>query len=458
MQELFNKHEELCLLYKDLIECSTSERHPIVATYQQEPLLSFLEKIVHETSLYCPSIEDKTSETVIQFFKKAIDDGNKVLLQEALYRNSFVLTLHVFLAFKKTNTFSLLEDILDSSSASNTHYKRFMEVAIMCSYTALFDKLIETKGADYLKDHAPFLIEKTLEYQWLEKTIILVETTHKTEQIQCILDKYLSIYTKKGSLAGAHILLMLGAKVSSDTYNQLHSQLKCISENKQLQHTLDLIHFFSYDGINNYQENPSQYIQEQLQQERLTISCEQGPLYYMRHFLSVCSQLASILFRQDPYPSYDLSYAIPINKRNRDNQTMLMWAVLLNQKEQVNYLLERGAHVNARDCSKRTSLFYAAQLGLTQIVRLLLAKGAYVSLRDSNGKTPLDYAVEQGNISTAFLLIIALKEQDTLYHLKHEVRTLEKAPFTDSQSLTPLKDLCEKYSFDYSLPNTADFC
>lgn len=84
---------------------------------------------------------------------------------------------------------------------------------------------------------------------------------------------------------------------------------------------------------------------------------------------------------------------VDLNRRNRDDQTPLEWA--LEQEvvfEGLDALLRRGANPNLRNAEGRTPLFAAVESQRLPEVTLLLLHGAQVELADHEGITPLHLA------------------------------------------------------------------
>lgn len=79
--------------------------------------------------------------------------------------------------------------------------------------------------------------------------------------------------------------------------------------------------------------------------------------------------------------------------KDRENRSLIHYAVLADNKEAVKLLLEHNVQVNVRDNRGWTPLHYAAQNYLTEIGRLLIKAGAIIDAKDDYGNTPLWRAV-----------------------------------------------------------------
>jgi ankyrin repeat protein len=105
-----------------------------------------------------------------------------------------------------------------------------------------------------------------------------------------------------------------------------------------------------------------------------------------------------------------LSRGADILVRDRDGNSALHHAVLMDRLELIEPLLSAGADVEAVDGRGRTPLHLAVQAGSFEACRLLLEAGASVNRGDGVGNTPLHLAAEQGNLELCeyFLFLGAL--------------------------------------------------
>ncbi|MFN5197254.1 MAG: ankyrin repeat domain-containing protein, partial [Planctomyces sp.] len=107
-----------------------------------------------------------------------------------------------------------------------------------------------------------------------------------------------------------------------------------------------------------------------------------------------------------------LAAGVPVDGRDRNQQTALMWAAAEGHVAVVQLLLEAGANVGARTAAGWSALFFAVREGRTETVRLLLSQGLDVNApRTSDkrppGPNPLLLAVLNGHFETAAALLEA---------------------------------------------------
>ncbi|WP_426130674.1 ankyrin repeat domain-containing protein [Pararhizobium sp. PWRC1-1] len=76
----------------------------------------------------------------------------------------------------------------------------------------------------------------------------------------------------------------------------------------------------------------------------------------------------------------------------RDGSSILLRAVIENDKSTVDLLLEKHADPNKSDRRKMTPLHYAALYKHIDVARALINAGAFVDAQDQGGSTPLAYA------------------------------------------------------------------
>jgi len=96
---------------------------------------------------------------------------------------------------------------------------------------------------------------------------------------------------------------------------------------------------------------------------------------------------------------------IPVDFRNKFNQTPLYYAVDADNVEFAKFLIEKGADVNARDYFGITPLHQAVIRGSKRVAKLLIEKGADVNAKDNYGYTPLHLAAIYNRPQLAKLLI-----------------------------------------------------
>jgi ankyrin repeat protein len=87
----------------------------------------------------------------------------------------------------------------------------------------------------------------------------------------------------------------------------------------------------------------------------------------------------------------------PIDARNQNGETALIWAVKNGESIYIRLLLNHDADVTLADCTGQTALHYAAAQGENiQILETLMVRGADPNVQDSNGDTPLHAAAGAG--------------------------------------------------------------
>ncbi len=84
----------------------------------------------------------------------------------------------------------------------------------------------------------------------------------------------------------------------------------------------------------------------------------------------------------------------PINERDTQGMTALMWAARYGQTEIAIWLIDRGADAEMREYQFNwTAMMWAARYGHTDVVRLLLDFGANIYVQDRHSWTVLDLAL-----------------------------------------------------------------
>lgn len=84
---------------------------------------------------------------------------------------------------------------------------------------------------------------------------------------------------------------------------------------------------------------------------------------------------------------------IPVNQRDDNGATMLMYYSHEGDYEEVKTFLESGANVNIQAYNGISALMAASAAGHDDIMELLLSKGASMDQFDRNGYRPLDFAM-----------------------------------------------------------------
>lgn len=101
---------------------------------------------------------------------------------------------------------------------------------------------------------------------------------------------------------------------------------------------------------------------------------------------------------------------VNLNAKNRDNMTILIWAVNNKKNEVLSYCVEHGADVNAEGALSQTPLMAAVKVGSLVMLIYLLSKGAEISAQDRFGRTALLYAAQLGQVDIVRHLIEECRE------------------------------------------------
>ncbi|GAW82338.1 palmitoyltransferase [Plasmodium gonderi] len=97
-----------------------------------------------------------------------------------------------------------------------------------------------------------------------------------------------------------------------------------------------------------------------------------------------------------------------INCRDKNGNTLLHWAVFLNDSYLTCYLLENGADVNAESGNKQTPLFWAVSGNNIFMIHVLRRYGCNIFQVDDKGYNCLTISI-QYNYTLSFLYLIHLK-------------------------------------------------
>jgi len=100
-----------------------------------------------------------------------------------------------------------------------------------------------------------------------------------------------------------------------------------------------------------------------------------------------------------------LEKKVGLDLQNTDGVTALFVASQEGNTDVVKLLLDNGAKLDLQKTDGATALFIASQDGLTDVVKILLDRGAKVNLTDSNGVTALIIASKNGHTEVVKLLL-----------------------------------------------------
>jgi len=114
--------------------------------------------------------------------------------------------------------------------------------------------------------------------------------------------------------------------------------------------------------------------------------------------------LAAAQAQNRPLAARALSAGAPVDTRDGDGWSALMFAAAAGDAEMLRLLLRAKADVNQRTNDGQTPLFAAVFSGKTEAVRALLQAGARIDVALPNGKTALMLARERGRLDMVGLL------------------------------------------------------
>jgi ankyrin repeat protein len=110
-----------------------------------------------------------------------------------------------------------------------------------------------------------------------------------------------------------------------------------------------------------------------------------GPLHGATSYDNAVTALLELLIKS----------GAPVNGRNNNGQTPLMYAARNLSKENLGTLLANGSNVQERDNDGKTALMYGSESYSESSVRVLLNAGASIDATDNKGLTPLMYAAKE---------------------------------------------------------------
>ncbi len=122
------------------------------------------------------------------------------------------------------------------------------------------------------------------------------------------------------------------------------------------------------------------------------------------------AEVAERLFESDKVKSKvgiecALLLGADVNAKNRDGQTVLIWAAKNECTEIVELLIQKGADVNAKDKENWTALMLVIRNGNMEITKLLIENNADVHAKTNGNWTALMLASRYGNTEITKLLI-----------------------------------------------------
>jgi len=100
-----------------------------------------------------------------------------------------------------------------------------------------------------------------------------------------------------------------------------------------------------------------------------------------------------------------LEGGMDIHAKNKNGDTLLVYATRLAPPEIVRTLMDNGANARDVDACGYTPLHYAAEKQTTEVVLALLKAGADVHAASQDGTTPLHRAIRSCRIDNAFILL-----------------------------------------------------
>lgn len=87
-----------------------------------------------------------------------------------------------------------------------------------------------------------------------------------------------------------------------------------------------------------------------------------------------------------------------LNKRNREGQTPLIFAIRYARMCLAHDLINRGADVNATDDIGQTALHHCVRAGHTDTAQILTENGATIDIDDLDGRTALHIAAARNQL------------------------------------------------------------
>ncbi len=92
-----------------------------------------------------------------------------------------------------------------------------------------------------------------------------------------------------------------------------------------------------------------------------------------------------------------IDYGLDFNVKNKNRQTLLMWAAQHGFEDLVDKLIKKNANVNDQDKEGNTALMYAVSRGYSEIVEKLIKAGANIELENVYKQTALNIVTSVDN-------------------------------------------------------------
>lgn len=201
------------------------------------------------------------------------------------------------------------------------------------------------------------------------------------------------------------LLLKKGAK--SNIFNEAkQSALMIASKNNNIEIVKLLI-----------EKNPEANEKNEFNHTALHIAAEEGYLKIvkillknsedadMENNIGLTPLSSSILTGSIDVTKYLFSKIKPhIDKKYKNDFTLLMWATIGGNKEIVNFLIENEADINIKNKDGMTALMWASIRGHYNIVKFLIENKAHINIKNKDGMTALIYAKNKKHNDIVMLL------------------------------------------------------
>jgi ankyrin repeat protein len=107
----------------------------------------------------------------------------------------------------------------------------------------------------------------------------------------------------------------------------------------------------------------------------------------------------------------DTENFIDLNVKDKNNNYLLNYTILYNNKELTELLINKGARIDINDTDDRSILYYPIKFGYKDLIKILVEHNknnigiSILDIRDKNGNIPLHYAIILKDKETTFLLL-----------------------------------------------------